>query len=200
MGSPGTGETTRVAEFWADWGLLAYAGAAGWAFFEGETFVLLAAAAGKATGLIDPWALTACVWFGSFLGDQVWFTLGRRYGANTVRRIPGAERRLTQAMGFLDRFGVLFVLTFRFVYGVRNVASAACGIAGLNWGRFAALNFIAAGLWAASFVAGGWFLADWLGPRGVFYAMGAVGLAAIGWIGLRFWRGAGRAVPGKSAA
>lgn len=189
-----------MAEFWADWGLLGYAGAAGWAFFEGETFVLLAAAAGKATSLIDPWALMMCVWLGSFVGDQVWFTLGRHYGARTVRRIPGADRRLTQALGFLDRFGVMFVLTFRFVYGVRNVASAACGIAGMNWGRFAALNFIAAGLWAGSFVAGGWFLADWLGARGVCYAMGAVGVAAVCWIGLRMWRGGGRAVTGKSAA
>ena len=27
-----------MAEFWAEWGALAYVGAAMWAFFEGETF------------------------------------------------------------------------------------------------------------------------------------------------------------------
>jgi membrane protein DedA with SNARE-associated domain len=107
-----------VAEFWAEWGKLAYVAAAVWSFFEGESFVLLAAAAGRATALIDPWALMFSVWLGSYAGDQVWFTLGRRYGPKAVRRIPGADRRLDQAMRFLDRYGVLFVLSFRFIYGV----------------------------------------------------------------------------------
>jgi membrane protein DedA with SNARE-associated domain len=168
-----------VAEFWAEWGLLAYAGAAAWAFFEGETFVLLAAAAGAATGLIDPVLLTACVWIGSFAGDQLWFSLGRRYGATAVRRFRGAERRLDQALQFLDRFGVAFVLTFRFAYGVRNVASAACGVAGMNWGRFAALNFIAAGIWACSFVVCGWYLGEWLGEGALGWLLGGIGLAFI---------------------
>ena len=83
-----------MAEFWAEWGALAYLGAAAWAFFEGETFVLLASAAGKATGLINPWYLLVSVWLGSYLGDQVWFTLGRKFGVGVAKRIPGAERRL----------------------------------------------------------------------------------------------------------
>jgi membrane protein DedA with SNARE-associated domain len=177
-----------VADFWAEWGLLAYAGAVGWAFFEGETFVLLAAAAGRATQLVDPWMLMICVWLGSFAGDQVWFTLGRRYGTRAVRRIPGAERRLEHAIRFLDRYGVAFVLTFRFAYGIRNVASAACGVAGMNWARFAVLNFIAAGIWAASFVAAGWYLAEWLGARGVCWLFGVAGFAFITWLIVRMWR------------
>ncbi|MCW3475144.1 DedA family protein [Limobrevibacterium gyesilva] len=193
------GDGIGVAEFWAEWGMLAYAGAAGWAFFEGETFVLLAAAAGRATDLIDPWMLTFCVWIGSFLGDQLWFTLGRRYGARAVRRLPGAERRLAQAISFLDRYGVAFVLTFRFAYGIRNVASAACGVAGMNWARFAVLNFIAAGIWATSFVSAGWYLAAWLGAEGVYWLLGAVGFAIIGSLVLRMWRGTARTASTKPA-
>ena len=177
-----------MAEFWAEWGVLAYFGAAGWAFFEGETFVLLAAAAGRATCSIDPWALMGSVWLGSFLGDQVWFTLGRRYGARVVRRFKGAEKGLAKAVGFLERYGVAFVLTYRFVYGIRNVSSVACGVAGMGWPRFAVLNFIASGIWAASFVAGGWFLAAWLGASGVAWLLGIIGFCAIVWIGLRMWR------------
>jgi membrane protein DedA with SNARE-associated domain len=169
-----------MGEFWAQWGGLAYVGAAGWSFFEGETFVLLAAAAGRASAAINPWLLMLCVWFGSFAGDQLWFTLGRRYGAKVVRRIPGAARRMAQATQFLDRFGVAFVLSFRFAYGVRNVAAATCGIAGMNWARFAALNFVAAGVWAAAFVASGWYVAGWLGNRGVCYLLGGLGAAVIG--------------------
>lgn len=184
-----------MAEFWAEWGALAYLGAAGWAFFEGETFVLLAAALGSATGLVNPWALMGSVWLGSFAGDQVWFTLGRRYGTAALRKFPGAERRVESALRFLARYGDVFVLTFRFVYGIRNVASAACGMAGMSHVRFAVLNFIAAGIWAGSFVAGGWYLAAWLGAEGVGYLLGSVGVCVILWLVIRFWRGHRRARP-----
>lgn len=189
-----------MAEFWAEWGALAYLGAAAWAFFEGETFVLLASAAGKATGLINPWYLLLSVWAGSYAGDQLWFTLGRRFGAGAVKKIPGADRRLEQALRFLERYGTVFVLSFRFVYGVRNVASAACGIAGMNWGKFAFWNFIAAGLWASSFVAGGWYLAEWLGPDGVYWMLAGVGACLLLLIAYKVWRGIQRAAAAKQVA
>ncbi|MGG5811568.1 DedA family protein [Falsiroseomonas sp. CW058] len=168
-----------MAEFWEEWGALAYVAAAMWAFFEGETFVLVAAAAGATTGLIDPWVLMVSVWLGSFAGDQTWFTLGRRFGPAAVKRIPGAERRVAQASALLEKYGTLFVLTFRFLYGIRNVASAACGIARMDWGRFAVLNFIAAGIWAASFTWAGWFLGALLGPERLLWGLAGVAVAVI---------------------
>ncbi len=179
--------------FWAEWGQLAYLGAAVWAFFEGETFVLLASAAGRATGLIDPWYLGISVWLGSFAGDQLWFTLGRRYGRGIANRIPGAERRLDQALRVLDRYGTLFILSFRFVYGIRNVSSAACGIAGMSWGRFAFWNFIAAGVWAGSFVGAGWYLGEWLGPDGVYWMLAGAGVCLGLLVVYKVWRGLQRA-------
>jgi membrane protein DedA with SNARE-associated domain len=174
-----------LAEFWAEWGLLAYGAAALWAFFEGETFVLVAAAAGAATGLIDPWILMGCVWIGSFAGDQTWFTLGRRFGPSALRRIPGAERRVAQASRLLERHGTLFVLSFRFLYGIRNVASAAIGMTGFDRRRFMLLNFIAAGIWAGSFVAAGWFLGALLGPERLLWLLVAVAVAVIGTLLIR---------------
>jgi membrane protein DedA with SNARE-associated domain len=176
-----------MAEFWAEWGMLAYAAAAAWAFCEGETFVLLAAAAGAATGLIDPGLLILSVWLGSFAGDQLWFALGRRCGPRALRRFPAAERRLAAASRFLDRHGAAFVLAFRFCYGVRNVAAAACGIAGMGRLRFALLNFAAAGLWAASFVAVGWYAVGWLGAEALGHAVGALGLLLLAATAARFW-------------
>jgi membrane protein DedA with SNARE-associated domain len=189
-----------MAEFWAEWGALAYAAAAAWAFCEGETFVLFAAAAGAATGLIDPWLLILSVWGGSFAGDQLWFALGRRYGPRALRRVPAAERRLASAAALLERHGALFVLTFRFVYGVRNVAAAACGVAGMGRVRFALLNFAAAGLWAASFVAVGWHAMEWLGAEALVHAVGALGLAALVAVAVRSWARRRRAVAAAPAA
>lgn len=174
-----------MAELWRDYGMWAYVLAFVWAFFEGETFVLVGAALGHATGIVDPWLLLISVWLGSFAGDQLWFTLGRRLGPKVLRRFPGARRKVDAALGFLERYGALFILTFRFAYAIRNVASAACGMTRINHLRFAMLNFIAAGIWAGAFVAGGWFLAAWLGPEGVGWALGSLGLVVILWLVLR---------------
>lgn len=168
-----------MAEFWESYGAFAYALAALWAFFEGETFVLVASALGAATGLVDPWLLMFAVWFGSFLGDQTWFTLGRRYGPGVLRRFPGAEAKFASATGLLDQYGTWFVLSFRFLYGIRNVAAAACGMAGMDRKRFMVLNFIAAGVWAGSFVAAGWFLGGLIGPDNLFYVIAGGALLAL---------------------
>ena len=168
-----------MAEFWEEWGALAYGAAALWAFFEGETFVLAAAAIGAATGLIDPWLLMVCVWGGSFLGDQTWFTLGRKYGPALVDRFPATRPRVAAASALLERYGTLFILSFRFLYGIRNVAAAVCGLAGMSWPRFAVLNFIGAGVWAGSFVAAGWYVGGLLGVENLFYAIVSVAMAAL---------------------
>ena len=177
-----------MAEFWAEWGRCAYLIAAVWAFFEGETFVLAASALGRLTGAVDPWVLMVCVWLGSYAGDQTWFFLGRRYGAKALKRFPAAESKVAGATALLQRYGTFFVLGFRFVYGIRNVASAACGIAGMDPARFAVLNFIAAGLWAASFVAAGWYVASIIPPEDIGYAIGGVGLLVLTIFVVRYYR------------
>lgn len=174
-----------MAEFWADWGMLAYAAAALWAFFEGETFVLVASAAGAATGLIDPWVLMVSVWLGSFAGDQTWFTLGRKMGPAALRRFPKAEAGVARCSALLEKHGTLFVLSFRFLYGIRNFASAACGIAGMDHRRFAILNFFAAGIWAGSFVAAGWFLGALLGPERLLWCLVGTAVVVVGFVLVR---------------
>ena len=185
-----------MAEFWADWGMLAYLAAAVWAFFEGETFVLVAAALGAATGVVDPWYLMGAVWLGSFAGDQTWFTLGRKFGPSALRRFPRAEAGVARASRLLDRHGALFVLSFRFLYGIRNFASAACGIAGMCHKRFAVLNFIAAGIWAASFVAAGWFLGALIGPERLLWVLVGAAVTIVAFLLLRrHWRNRRPVVP-----
>jgi membrane protein DedA with SNARE-associated domain len=57
-----------------------------------------------------------------------------------------------EALGWLKRYNTGFILSFRFIYGVRNFASFAMGVSGIDWRRFLLLNFLAAGIWAVSFV------------------------------------------------
>lgn len=126
-----------------------------WTFFEGETFVLFAAFA-AAEGLLNAPLLMVAAWLGSFAGDQCYFWIGRRFGLRVLARQPHWRERVDSALAWLKRFDIWFILSFRFIYGVRNFSSFALGISGIGWRRFMLLNFTAAGIWAAVFVGAGY--------------------------------------------
>jgi membrane protein DedA with SNARE-associated domain len=127
----------------------------GWTFIEGETFLLFAAAVAAQGRLSAPLLLLAA-WFGSFAGDQCYFWIGRRFGLRLLSRRPAWRERVDRAMSWLKRYDAGFILSFRFIYGVRNVASFALGISGVSWRRFMLLNFVAALVWASVFVGAGY--------------------------------------------
>jgi membrane protein DedA with SNARE-associated domain len=128
-----------------------------WTFLEGETFILFAGFA-AAHGLVDPWLLLTAAWLGSFSGDQFYFWLGRHFGIRLLIRYPRWRHSVDAALHWLERYDAGFILSFRFIYGIRNISSFAMGLSAIRWDRFFRLNFAAAGLWAASFVAVGYFL------------------------------------------
>jgi len=164
-----------------------------WTFFEGETFVLLGGLLAS-QGAVDPWLFGASAWVGSFVGDQAWFLAGRCFGNGVVARRPHWRAGLNRAFGWIDHWGTAFILSFRFVYGVRNLASLALGMSPIGWSRFASLNFAPAALWAAAFVTGGYLAgrlcgaagADLLAARGPWTLLGFVVLVGGGY-GLRRW-------------
>ena len=149
-----------------------------WTFLEGETFVLLAAAV-AASGTIDPYKLGAAAWCGSYLGDQCWFFVGRKAGPFLLRKFPDWKHGIDMVHRWLERWDVLFILTFRFIYGIRNFSSAAMGLSELSILRFMVLNFIGAGLWSATFVTAGYLFGHAIGRLLGQYAL-AIELSALG--------------------
>ncbi len=128
-----------------------------WTFLEGETFVIFAGAAAS-QGMLNQYILIATAWLGSFCGDQLYFWIGRKYGHRLLKRFPRLQGGVNVALGMLHKYHIGFILSFRFIYGVRNFSSLAMGMSPIGWPRFAALNFIAAGLWANAFAWGGYLL------------------------------------------
>jgi membrane protein DedA with SNARE-associated domain len=128
-----------------------------WTFLEGETVVIFAGFA-AAQGLVDPLGLLVAAWLGSFAGDQFYFWIARNFGVKLLDRFPRWRHGVDGALRWLERYDAGFILSFRFIYGVRNFSSFALGLSAVKWDRFLRLNFAAAGLWAASFIAIGYFL------------------------------------------
>jgi membrane protein DedA with SNARE-associated domain len=140
-----------LERFILDYGAWSYLVTFVWTFFEGETFVLLAGFAAARGSLSAP-LLIVVAGLGSFAGDQCYFWIGRHFGLRLMARRPDWRARVDSALGWLKRWDAGFILTFRFIYGVRNFSSFALGISGIPWQRFMSLNFLAAWLWAATFV------------------------------------------------
>jgi len=143
-------------------GALSYLVTFAWTFFEGETFVIFAGFAAS-QGLVTWPLLLVSAWLGSFLGDQTYFWIGRYFGVRLLARQPLWRARVDRALGWLNRYDAAFILSFRFIYGVRNFSSFALGISRVPWRRFLILNFIAAGLWASIFVGAGYLCGHALG-------------------------------------
>ena len=142
-----------IAEHGAYFYLIAFI----WTFLEGETFVLFAGFA-AAQGLLNPILVLIATWLGSSCGDQTYFWIGRYFGLRLLKRFPRWRYGVESALYWLERYNTGFILTFRFIYGVRNFSSFAMGMSAVHWKRFLSLNFLAAGVWATSFVAIGYFL------------------------------------------
>lgn len=130
-----------------------------WTALEGETFVIFAAIAAHRE-ILSIYPLFFAAWLGSFFGDQVFFWVGRRYGTKIVARYPSIQPKLNKVFAALEKHATAFILSYRFLYGIRNVSGIATGMSKLPWSRFLLLNFIAAGLWAFSFCAAGYFFGD----------------------------------------
>lgn len=116
-----------------------------------ETVII---ALGVATaGSADPRIalLVACAAVGAFLGDNLSYTLGRRFGPRVERRFfrgdKGAPRR-AWAERSLEQFGMQIIVVCRFVPGGRTAVTLSCGIIGYSRPRFVIATAVAGTIWA----------------------------------------------------
>lgn len=128
---------------------------------EGET-VLVAAGVAVHHGYLSLPAVIVVATLGGFLGDQIFFFLGRRYGPMLLARFPSLQPRAARVTTLLDRYHVLLIPAVRFLYGLRTVGPAAIGMSSVSWIRFSTLNFVGAVVWAALFAGVGYGLGQGL--------------------------------------
>ena len=117
-----------------------------------ETVII---ALGVATaGSADPRIalLVACAAAGAFLGDNLCYLLGRRFGPWIERRFfrseKGAKRR-AWAVRSLERYGMPLIVVCRFIPGGRTAVMLCCGIIRYDRRRFIIATAIAGVIWAS---------------------------------------------------
>ena len=181
-----------IESFITQYGLAAiFLGAA----FEGETSVVTGGLLAH-QHLLPLVGSAAAAVTGSFAADQLFFFAGRHYrDTKRVRRI--AEKpAFAKALDTLERHPTVFILGFRFLYGLRTISPVAIGTSHVPARTFMILNAISALVWGVIFTGIGYVfgdglieLVDTIMPKqklvgvAVLVAVAALAIAAI-----RFWR------------
>ena len=130
-------------------------------FFEGETVLLLGAYAVH-QHIFNFWTLIAVAMFGGFLGDQMYYYLGAKYGHSFIKKRPQMQRKFDRASVLILRYPTLAILLMRFLWGLRTVIPMSFGIAHYPIVRYCIVNFIASFLWAFVVVSVGLQISHWL--------------------------------------
>jgi membrane protein DedA with SNARE-associated domain len=119
-------------------------------FLEGET-VVLAAGYLASLGYLSLPLVAICAFLGTWIGDSTYFFIGRRWGATLLEKRPGWRPAAGRALRLLHRYHAIFILSFRFVYGIRTMSPFAIGMSGVSPLRFVLLNMVASAIWAVLF-------------------------------------------------
>jgi membrane protein DedA with SNARE-associated domain len=182
-----------IVNFVTEHGYLIYPLVLVWTFFEGETVVLVVSAmAATSAPFINLPLLAGCATAGTMAGDQLFYYLGRFYGTPFLATRPRLAAKAERGFQLLRKGEVVFILSYRFIYGVRNVSPFVVGVSGIAPLRFLLLNLIASSVWAAAFTLGGYFLGkvleQWLEHYKVHMLVGVLLLVAAIYAYTRFKR------------
>jgi len=153
-----------VEEFFLHYGpIIVYAAIFAGSLVEGEFIVLTCSSLAYRYDSISIFILTFLAFIGSMSADQTLFFVGRRYGPRFIKKRPAWEKRVEKIFYYMRKHSTLFILTFRFIYGIRTLSPIVIGASGVAVRRFAILNFFAAMAWAILSCSAGYLLGYLLG-------------------------------------
>ncbi len=103
------------------------------------------------------WHTILAAALGAFAGDTLFFILGRSFAEYPfvvrLRKRPGFRR----AYRLVNTHPNIFVLSNRYIYGLRLVGGVAAGLSRIGMMRFVILNAISSAIWAVLFSGIGYF-------------------------------------------
>lgn len=120
-------------------------------FLEGE-FTLVAAGFAVHHRALDPRIIMIVAGPAAFLGDWLFFEIGRRRGDQILHRWPGPGRRALLFGRFMKRFPILAIFFLRFQIGFRMMSNFSLGTSEISRGKYLVLNFLASVLWSVTIV------------------------------------------------
>lgn len=181
------GTWAYIAEFVKEWGYIAvFLGS----MIEGESIIFIAGFFAHEGYLSLP-KIILVSFMGTLFADQALYFVGRRYGNPFINRFPSFRPRAEKAFQLLRRYDNIFILSFRFIYGIRIISPVVIGTSGVSVKRFMILNFIAAIIWSVSSCVAAYYFAHLIMEEVHLIPKIILGLVILGggiWYGVHKWR------------
>lgn len=130
--------------------------------FPGDTLLFTAGIAAASDNAFAPlWLLCVVIPLAAALGDQLGYTLGRRYGSSALEsRILNwiGPDAVTRTEAFFDNYGPVTVLFARFIALVRTLTPLVAGIARMPRATFTFWSVLGCTVWGAGITSLGYLL------------------------------------------
>ncbi|MDQ1243838.1 MAG: hypothetical protein QG565_178 [Campylobacterota bacterium] len=118
-----------------------------WSILEGELGLVMAGIMSHTGDMFLPFAIIVGG-LGGFVGDQIYFYIGR-YNKNYIhKKIRSQRTKFAFAHILLKKYGWPIIFVQRYMYGLRTVIPMAIGLTKYSARQFAIINFISAIFWA----------------------------------------------------
>lgn len=181
------GNWAYIAEFVKEWGYLAvFLGS----LIEGESIIFIAGFFAHEGYLSLP-KIILVSFTGTLFADQALYFVGRRYGTSFINRFPSFKPRAEKAFQLLKKYDNIFILSFRFIYGIRIISPVVIGTSGIGVMRFMILNLIAAIIWSVGSCVAAYYFAHLIMEEMHLVPKIILGLVILGggiWYGVHKWR------------
>lgn len=125
---------------------------------EGAAVIVTASALAYKYDQISLTALIAITLMVSLCTNQMLFFIGRKYGPQLIESRPRLKEASEKVFYHLHKHSTLFILSFRFILGIRKPSPIIIGAAGVSIKRFSILNSIGAVIWSVFYCSVGYMI------------------------------------------
>jgi membrane protein DedA with SNARE-associated domain len=178
------------------WDIKAFVSTYGyWAVFlgslvEGESIILVASVL-AAMGILSIYKIALIAFGGTLIADQGLYFVGHYFGSHVLsylrNKFPGMIPYMDKAQRMVTRYDTIYILIFRFIYGIRIISPIVIGSHGVSFKKFAFLNVISAALWAVISCSIGYYMGEWFETQGTVIQILVISLLSMGFGGWIVW-------------
>lgn len=127
-----------------------------WCVLEGELALILGGILAH-EGHINLAFAIFVAGIGGFIGDQIYFYIGRYNKKYITKKLSSQRRKFAIAHLLLQKYGWPVIFVQRYMYGFRTIIPMSIGITRYSAKKFAFINLISAWCWAAITIVLAWY-------------------------------------------
>jgi len=130
-----------------------------WSILEGELGLIMAGLMSH-DGSMNLYMAIFVAGIGGFVGDQIYFYIGRFNKAYVHKKFAGQRRKFALAHLLLQKYGWPIIFVQRYMYGMRTIIPISIGLTRYSAKMFAFINLISAWCWAALTIVPVWYFGE----------------------------------------